>query len=89
MTTRPAVSLASTLTAAAAGSAWASATVKVREASSVALPTVPEYAFSVTVSVTRFLSLAGGVIAAVKDWSVSRRVTEISMASVVLSASSV
>jgi len=67
VTTSPPAFLASTVTAAGAGSAWASATVKVSEASSVALPTVPEYAVTVTVSATRFPSLAGGVTSAVND----------------------
>ena len=67
VTALPAASLASTVTAAAAGSAWASATVNVREASLMALPTVPEYALTVTVSTIRFPSLAGGVTVAPND----------------------
>ena len=67
VTALPAASLAAPVTSAGAGSAWASATVKRCEASSVALPAVPEYAVTVTVSSTRFSSLAGGVICAVND----------------------
>ena len=82
--TAPPVSVASTVTAAASGSACASATVKVREASSVALPTVPEYAFSVTASSARLRSLVGGVMVAVNDRSTPLSVPEIPSPLVVL-----
>ena len=88
MTTLPAAFLASTTTAAGAGSAWASATVKLREASSTALPSVPEYAVTVTVSSVRFPSLAGGVTSAVNDGLSTSSVPESWAPSVTSSVSS-
>ena len=85
----PAVSRTSTVTAAGAGSAWASATATVSEASSVALPTVPEYAFTVTASSVRSPSLAGGVTFAVNDVVVLSSVLEIWLPDLSASVSSV